>query len=96
VPIYEYKCSRCGETFEVIQKIEDPPVKKCLKCGGPVKKIISPPALQFKGSGWYVTDYAHKGEKTNSAHSKEEKKKPAAKSTTDADKKPDKQPASSK
>lgn len=58
MPLYEYKCSKCKAVFEVIQKVTDPPLKKCIKCGGPVTKTISPPAIQFKGTGWYVTDYA--------------------------------------
>jgi len=60
MPLYEYKCSKCGAVFEVLQKINDPPLKKCIRCQGPVEKLLSPPALQFKGSGWYVTDYASK------------------------------------
>ena len=59
MPLYEYKCESCGETFEVIQKFSDEPLRVHDKCGGgPVERLISPSALQFKGSGWYVTDYA--------------------------------------
>lgn len=58
MPLYEYKCEGCGETFEVMQKFSDEPLKVHEKCGGPVHRLLSPPALQFKGSGWYVTDYA--------------------------------------
>ena len=58
VPIYEYECESCDERFELMQKFSDKPVKKCPKCGGAVHKVLSPPALHFKGSGWYVTDYA--------------------------------------
>jgi putative FmdB family regulatory protein len=58
VPIYEYECESCDKRFELIQKFSDKPVKKCPKCGGAVHKILSAPALVFKGSGWYVTDYA--------------------------------------
>lgn len=64
MPLYEYKCSKCGAVFEVLQKINDPPLKKCIRCQGHVEKLLSPPALQFKGSGWYVTDYASKGKQT--------------------------------
>ncbi len=60
MPLYEYKCLRCGVTFELLQNVNDSPLKKCLKCEGELKKIISPPAIQFKGEGWYVTDYASK------------------------------------
>lgn len=61
MPLYEYKCSKCGTVFEIFQKVSDPSPKKCSKCQGLLKKVLSPPALQFKGSGWYVTDYAAKG-----------------------------------
>ncbi len=61
MPLYEYKCDACGATFEVIQRFSDPPIDKCRVCGGPVHKLLSAPAIQFKGSGWYVTDYAKKG-----------------------------------
>jgi len=59
VPLYEYQCDRDGR-FEVIRKFSDPPLKKCPKCGGPVQRLPSAPAIQFKGTGWYVTDYAKK------------------------------------
>ncbi|MFW6160083.1 MAG: FmdB family zinc ribbon protein [Acidobacteriota bacterium] len=58
MPIYEYKCSRCGYFFEVFQKINQPTPPCCPRCGGPIRKQLSPPAIQFKGTGWYVTDYA--------------------------------------
>jgi putative FmdB family regulatory protein len=61
MPLYEYKCDACGHQFEVIQKFSDPPVEKCPKCAGAVTKLISSSAIQFRGSGWYVTDYAKKG-----------------------------------
>lgn len=60
MPIYEYQCTKCREICEVLQKAKDKPPEKCPKCGGPVKKITSSPAIQFKGSGWYITDYAKK------------------------------------
>ena len=60
MPLYEYKCRNCGAVLEVIQKVGESQLKECLKCGGPLEKIISAPALQFKGEGWYVTDYAQK------------------------------------
>jgi putative FmdB family regulatory protein len=63
MPLYEYQCEACENRFERIQKFSDPPVTVCPKCGkGPVRKLISSPAIQFKGSGWYITDYARKGE----------------------------------
>ncbi len=60
MPIYEYVCARCGNRFEVFQKVTDPPLQKCRTCAGPLKKVISPPAIQFKGNGWYITDYARR------------------------------------
>ena len=60
MPLYEYECERCAHRFEVIQRFSDPPLGECPKCGGPVRKLLSPPAIQFKGSGWYITDYARK------------------------------------
>lgn len=60
MPLYEYQCKKCGHRFEKIQKFSDKPVKKCPECGGAVEQVISAPAVQFKGSGWYVTDYAKK------------------------------------
>jgi putative FmdB family regulatory protein len=60
LPLYEYACVQCGQHIEKIQKFSDPPLTKCEKCGGRLKKLLSSPAIQFKGSGWYVTDYARK------------------------------------
>jgi putative FmdB family regulatory protein len=59
--MYEYKCASCGEVFEVMQKFSDQPLQEHPGCGGPVERLISAPALQFKGSGWYVTDYGRTG-----------------------------------
>jgi putative FmdB family regulatory protein len=64
MPLYEYLCKKCGHRFERIQKFSDPLVKKCPECGGVVEQVLSPPAVQFKGSGWYVTDYARKSSAT--------------------------------
>ena len=61
MPLYEYRCEACGHQFEVIQKFSDEPIAVCTKCGaGPVAKLLSSPAFQFKGTGWYITDYARK------------------------------------
>lgn len=60
MPLYEYKCRDCESCFEFMQKASDPLQKKCPKCGGPLDKLPSAPALQFKGQGWYITDYAKK------------------------------------
>jgi len=61
MPIYEYKCDNCGEVFEVRQKFADEPVTVHEKCGGPVHRLMSTPSFQFKGSGFYVTDYGKGG-----------------------------------
>ena len=61
MPLYEYQCDQCAHRFEVIQKFSDAPIDVCPKCGGPVKKLLSSPAIQFKGTGWYITDYARSG-----------------------------------
>ena len=58
MPIYEYECLKCGKRTESLQRMSDPPLAVCPECGGEVKKLISSPAFQFKGTGWYVTDYA--------------------------------------
>jgi len=86
MPIYEYECLQCGKRTELLQRMNDAPLAACPQCGGKVKKLISSPAFQFKGSGWYVTDYAGKkgggteaksetkGEGESKAEKKEEKK----------------------
>lgn len=58
MPLYEYECTKCGERVEIIQKISDPPHSHCPKCSGDMRKLMSSPAIQFKGSGFYKTDYA--------------------------------------
>lgn len=60
MPLYEYQCKKCDAHMEVMQKISDKPLRRCRKCGGRLEKLLSAPAIQFKGSGWYVTDYAGK------------------------------------
>jgi len=62
MPLYEYQCRACGHRFERIRKFSDPPLNECPECGGEVEKLISAPAIQFKGEGWYITDYARKKE----------------------------------
>jgi len=97
MPLYEYKCRSCGETFEVIQKFSDTPLKVHEKCGGPVDRLVSPSALRFKGSGWYVNDYGggsgngknneskdSKDSKADSKDSKKESKKESSSSATEA------------
>ena len=61
MPLYEYQCDSCGHRFELIQKFSDPPTGACPVCPGTVRRLLSSPAIQFKGSGWYITDYARKG-----------------------------------
>ncbi len=86
MPLYEYQCKKCGHRFEKIQKFSDKPVKKCPECGGGVEQTISAPAVQFKGSGWYVTDYAKKSSApasdSGSKDSKESKKEDKKTETT--------------
>jgi putative FmdB family regulatory protein len=64
VPLYEYQCKKCKHKFEKIQKFSDRPIKKCPECGGPLEKIQHAPNVQFKGTGWYVTDYGGKSDKS--------------------------------
>ena len=61
MPIYEYQCKKCGARLEALLKLSDKPPTRCRKCGGRLEKLVSSPAIQFKGEGWYVTDYARKG-----------------------------------
>ncbi len=79
MPLYEYECKKCRHRFERIQKFSDPHVTKCPKCKGPIEQLISAPAVQFKGSGWYVTDYAkgssHPGSSNGESASKDGKTK---------------------
>jgi putative FmdB family regulatory protein len=70
MPLYEYSCDRCGKTFEVMQKFSDQPLTTHEGCGGAVERLISPSAFQFKGSGWYVTDYARNGKGSTGSDSK--------------------------
>ena len=87
MPLYEYQCKKCHHRFERIQKFSDPHVKKCPDCGGPVEQMVSAPAVQFKGSGWYVTDYAKKSSEGSSSSSNGEsgsKKEDKKESKTEA------------
>jgi putative FmdB family regulatory protein len=96
MPLYEYKCAQCGTVTEVIQKVSDAPLAVCAQCGGPLHKQVTSPAIQFKGSGWYVTDYA--GKKPAETPSKTEKpsapkKDESQKETKSAKKSPSTTPA---
>jgi len=96
MPLYEYECEACAATFEKIRKFSDPPLEVCEKCGkGPVRKLISSPAIQFKGSGWYITDYAKKStgdggaaktasDKSDKADAKSKTESASSPSSTDA------------
>jgi putative FmdB family regulatory protein len=84
MPLYEYQCEQCGNRFERIQKFSDPPADTCPKCGGPVKKLLSSPAIQFKGSGWYITDYAKKSS-TDAGKTGDKAESSAAKSSSAGD-----------
>ena len=91
MPLYDYRCDRCGQTIEVLQKFSDQPLTVHEGCGGHLERLISAPALQFKGTGWYVTDYA-KGGKSPSTSSpnghSETKPKTETKSETKSESKP--------
>jgi putative FmdB family regulatory protein len=92
VPLYEYECKKCGHRFERIQKFSDKPVTRCPECGGKVEQLLHAPAVQFKGSGWYVTDYARK----SSAPASSEGPKSEAKSDSKAESKEEKKEAKPK
>ena len=88
MPLYEYECQSCHRRFEKIRKFSDPPLEVCPHCGGRLEKLISSPAFHLKGSGWYATDYARKGEKPASDSAGKD-----AKDTKDAADKSDKTPS---
>jgi putative FmdB family regulatory protein len=93
MPLYEYQCEACGNRFEKIQKFSDPLVDTCPKCGGKVEKLPSSPAIQFKGSGWYITDYAKKSSSSDSSSGtkssdKSEKKSDSSSETSKTESKP--------
>ena len=90
MPLYEYKCDRCGETFEVMQKFSDEPLKTHEGCGGEVERLLSAPALQFKGSGWYVTDYGrnHNSPSSNGKSDSKKESKSGTQSETKSESKP--------
>jgi len=89
MPIYEYQCTKCNDRTEVIQKFTDPPYAVCDKCGGDVRKLMSAPAIQFKGSGFYKTDYA-------SAASKAETKAGSSETKSESSSSGDSKPSESK
>lgn len=81
MPLYEYKCEKCHERTEILQRVSEPPYTHCPKCGGSMKKLMSAPAIQFKGSGFYKTDYA-----SSSAPAKKDEK-PETKTETKSENK---------
>jgi putative FmdB family regulatory protein len=90
MPLYEYECESCGVRFEVIQKFADVSVDTCRTCGGKVRRLMSAPAIQFKGTGWYITDYARKGKTDggDSSPSSTAPSKDSGSSTSSSDKAP--------
>jgi putative FmdB family regulatory protein len=92
MPLYEYQCSKCGDVFEVRQKFSDDPLTVHENCGGAVEKLLSAPAFSFKGSGWYVTDYASGGSKGGAIKSETS----ASGDAKPAESKSDSKPAESK
>jgi putative FmdB family regulatory protein len=98
VPLYEYECTKCQHRFERIQRFSDPPVSECPLCSGAVFQLLSAPAIQFKGSGWYVTDYAGKSPASNGSNgsnggAKAAETKAETKSEAKADSKAETKPA---
>lgn len=89
MPIYEYQCAQCNDRMEIIQKLSDPPYTRCPKCGGEVKKLFSSPAIQFKGSGFYKTDYASSAPKSESSSSSSGESRPETKSESKSESKPE-------
>ena len=86
MPLYEYQCDACKRRFEVIRKFSDPELQVCTLCGkGPVQRLMSSPAIQFKGSGWYITDYSQKGKaggESSSTSSPSDSKSSSSETTT--------------
>lgn len=90
MPIYEYECLNCGKRTEVLQRMSDAPLAACPNCGGEVKKLISAPAFQLKGTGWYATDYGGKKGGGGSSESSKSESKSESKTETKAESKPEK------
>ena len=88
MPLYEYQCTQCAERVEIIQRVSDPPYSRCPKCGEQMRKLISSPAIQFKGSGFYKTDYARKPPSGESKSEKSNEKSNESKTETKTDSKP--------
>jgi putative FmdB family regulatory protein len=95
MPLYDYRCHKCGETFEVRQKFADEPLKTHENCGGEVERLISVPAIQFKGTGWYVTDYGKGGQSPSKNADGKSDTKADSKSETKSETKTENKPATS-
>lgn len=88
MPLYEYRCTQCGHRFEKIQKVADEPIRECPQCKGAVERPLTAPALQFKGAGWYVNDYAGKSKAGSSSDSSSATSSSTASSSPAAESKP--------
>ena len=89
MPIYEYICEKCGSQIEAIQKVSDPPLKRCQKCRGKLEKVVSRTSFQLKGGGWYLSDYSRKSspetkDKSDSSTEKKTEKKTESTPSSDA------------
>jgi putative FmdB family regulatory protein len=96
MPLYEYRCSKCAETFEVMRKFSDPPLNEHEGCGGTLERLLSAPAFQLKGTGWYATDYAKGGAKVGGSSKGESGEGKTAESKTADSKTGDSKAAESK
>jgi putative FmdB family regulatory protein len=79
MPTYEYECTACGDRFDIVRSIKDPPLRKCGKCGGRLEKVFHAPAIMFRGSGFHVTDYGKHGPKERESKPPTESKKASVK-----------------
>ncbi len=95
MPLYEYRCDVCGSVFEVLQKFSDEPLTKHNGCGGQVQRLISPPGLQFKGTGWYITDYARSSKSESSSNGAAKAEEKTSKPDSASPAKPSSPPAAS-
>ncbi len=93
MPLYEYRCLKCRKNFEKIRKFSDPPLTTCEECGGTLEQLLSSPAIQFKGSGWYVTDYARKSPSAEPVKAESSSAKTETSSSSDGKKSVETSPA---
>jgi putative FmdB family regulatory protein len=96
LPLYEYKCKKCGRRSEKIRKFSDPPLTICESCGGTLEQLLSSPAIRFKGSGWYINDYAKKSSDASNSSSGDSSPSTEKKVEKKEEKKEAKQETSSK